>query len=129
MKTQYEKYKDNQNIHLVSARFQGGRQEYLYLFNSNELIPSVGDFGIILSNDNKYVMIEINNVAPASAMQPNPSFGKYGWILGAFPLDKLAEMKCDISIMESSDAGIVHPLVNTIKDSQQEEDNLLDRLF
>ena len=63
-------------------------------------------------------MIEINNVAPASDMQPNPSFGKYGWILGAFPLDKLAEMECDISIMESSDAGIVHPLVNTVREQR-----------
>ena len=127
MATQYEKYKDNPNLYLVTARFQGKNQGYSYLFTSQLLEPAIGDFGVILDNNNEYTLVNIMDVKPASHMQNNPSFGKYRWILSIVTSDRLAQQEATIGCLEASSDAPSQP--DTITQSQPVENNPLDRLF
>jgi len=111
--TQYQRHSQNQNVYLVTARFQNDKNNrqysYLYLSIGNDPLsyggdaPTVGDLGVVNTGQEGYKFVVITKIQPASAMMENPPFKKYGWIILILPFIELSGSEYESSVFDGFD--------------------------
>ena len=111
--TQYQRHSQNQNVYLVTARFQNDKynNQYSYLHECvptfDAGVPQVGDLGVVNTGQEGYKIVVITKVQPASAMMENPPFKKYGWIIFVIPMPSVSGREYDLSVFDGFDPDAV----------------------
>lgn len=87
---QYSKYKDNQDVKIVTCSFFGDNRGYSYLC---DFYVEVGETVVAQMRDGEMKFLTVQSVKDSSHIMPNPPFKKYGWLIGVLSQEKILYYK------------------------------------
>lgn len=124
---QFEKYKNNPNVKIITCGFHGDNRGYSYLCDFD---VDVGDTVVARMRDGEMKCLTVQTVKGSSHIMPNPPFKKYAWVCGIvkqFAVNHYASKDDDIGVTsKQEDVGAVEFIKPEVNAAPSVNDRMKD---